>query len=135
MSIPSRLLKLAIKLTPNVLVIWLANWLLKGIAELLEFRFDVDSRRLYVQVRLYGEKDCIAVLLEDFALFKDGDCYRVILNRAQSDRPWLTNLLARVTGTAWKIPSMPQYAAQLDLIAELFQPLAAEAKQIGHSKG
>lgn len=121
MSIKSTLVKIAIKLTPNFLIIWVANVVLKGIAELLRFDFDVDARTLYVQTRLYGEKDTIDMILEDFAVFNDGDSYRVIVHHASSDRPWLNNLLARIIGKAWKIPAMPEFSAQLDLFAELFK--------------
>ncbi|AEF99286.1 hypothetical protein Metme_0848 [Methylomonas methanica MC09] len=55
MSIKSALLKIVIKLTPNILIIWVSNIILKGIAELTEFNFDIDARKLHVQTRLYGE--------------------------------------------------------------------------------
>ncbi|PPD30167.1 MAG: hypothetical protein CTY19_16280 [Methylomonas sp.] len=126
MSIKSNLIKIVIKLTPNMLIVWVANFILKGIAELLAFNFDVDARTLYVQTRLYGEIDSIEVVLEDFAVFNDGDSYRFIIHHARSDRPWLNNLLSRVIGKAWKIPALPQFAAQMDLVAELFK-----AKPIG----
>jgi len=121
MSIKSSLIKLVIKLTPNILIIWVSNIILKGIAELTEFNFDVDSRRIYVQTRLYGEEGTIEVSLEDFAVFHDGESYRFIIHHAKSDRPWLNNLLSRVIGKAWKIPEIPQRAAQLELVAELFK--------------
>ncbi len=124
MSLQSALVKLAIKLTPSVLIIWIANILLKGIAELSRFDFDLDERRLFVQTRLYGEEDSIDVVLEDFAVFHDGEAYRVIVHQANSDRLWLNNVLARITGKAWKIPAMPQFASQLDLLAEVFQSKA-----------
>src|SRR5574343_1261558 len=126
MSIKSNLIKLVIKLTPNMLIVWVANFILKGIAELLAFNFDVDARTLYVQTRLYGESDTIEVVMEDFAVFNDGDSYRFIIHHARSDRAWLNNLLSRVIGKAWKIPALPQFAAQMDLIAELFK-----AKPVG----
>lgn len=121
MSIKSSLIKIVIKLTPSVLIIWVANILLKGVAELLAFNFDIDGRKLYVQTRLYGEEGTIDVSLENFAVFSDGEGYRFIIHHAYSDRPWLNNLLSRVIGKAWKIPAFPQFAAQLDLIAELFK--------------
>jgi len=119
MSIKSRLVKMVIKLTPNLLIIWVSNIILKGIAELTEFNFDLEARKVYVQTRLYGEKETIEVCLEDFAVFSDGDSYRFIIHQAKSDRPWLNNLLAHITGKAWKIPAIPQLAAQLELLTEL----------------
>lgn len=121
MSIKSSLLKTVIKLTPNILIIWVSNLVLKGIAELTRFNFDVDARKIYVQTRLYGEEGTIEVCLEDFAVFHDGESYRFIIHHAKSDRPWLNNLLSRVIGKAWKIPEIPQLTAQLEVIAELFK--------------
>lgn len=128
MSIKSALLKIVIRLTPNIFIIWVSNIILKGIAELTEFNFDIDARTLHVQTKLYGEEGTIDVSLEDFAVFHDGETYRVIVHHARSDRPWLNNLLARIIGKAWKIPALPQFAAQLELVAELFkaQPPAIE---------
>jgi len=121
MSIKSSLIKMAIKLTPNILIIWGANIVLKGIAELTEFNFDFDARKVYLQTRLYGEEGTIEVCLEDFAVFSDGESYRFIIYQAKSDRPWLNNLLSRFIGKAWKIPAMPQLTAQLELLTELFK--------------
>ncbi len=121
MSFKSSLIKIAIKLTPNALIVWGANFILKGIAELTAFNFDLDARKVYVQTRLYGEADTIEISLEDFAVFNDGESYRFILHHASSDRPWLNNILARVIGKAWKIPEIPHLAAQLEMIAEVFK--------------
>lgn len=121
MSIKSSLLKILIKLTPNIVIIWASNIILKGIAELIKFNFDVDSRKVYVQTRLYGEEGTIDVHLEDFSVFHDGEAYRFIIHHAQSDRLWLNNLLARFIGKAWKIPALPQFSSQIELLAELFK--------------
>ncbi len=120
MSIKSSLIKMIIKLTPNLLIIWVSNIILKGIAELTEFSFDLDARKVYVKTRLYGEQETIEISLEDFAVFSDGESYRFIIHHAQSDRPWLNNLLAHFIGKAWKIPAIPQLTAQLELLTELF---------------
>lgn len=120
MSIKSSLIKWVIKLTPDILIIWGANFILKGIAELTEFNFDLETRKVYVKTRLYGEQDTIAVTLEDFAVFNDGESYRFIIHQANSDRPWLNNLLSRVIGKAWKIPAIPQLSGPLELVAEIF---------------
>jgi hypothetical protein len=94
---------------------------LKGIAELTEFSFDLEARKIYVQTRLYGEEKTIEIWLEDFAVFSDGESYKFIIHQAKSDRPWLNNLLSRITGKAWKIPAIPQLSAQLELLTELFK--------------
>jgi hypothetical protein len=119
MSIKSGLVKMVIKLTPNLLIIWVSNIILKGIAELTEFSFDLEARKVYVQTRLYGEKETIEICLEDFAVFSEGDSYRFIIHQAKSDRPWLNNILAHFTGKAWKIPTIPQLTPQLELLTEL----------------
>ncbi|CAI8825925.1 conserved protein of unknown function [Methylocaldum szegediense] len=121
MSMKSGLIKMAIKLTPNRLVIWVANRILKGIAELTKFRFDLDARQLYVQTRLYGEQDTIDVCFEGFGVFNDGGSYKFIVPQATSNRPWLNNLLSRIAGKAWQIPAMPPLEPQLELAAELFK--------------
>jgi hypothetical protein len=121
MSIKSILIKMVIKLTPNILIIWVSNIIFKGIAELTAFSFDLEARKVYVQTRLYGEEKTIDVWLEDFAIFSDGESYRFIVHQAKSDRPWLNNLLSRIIGKAWKIPAVPQLTAQLELLTELFQ--------------
>ena len=110
------------------MIIWVANIVLKGIAELTAFNFDIDTRKVYVQTRLYGETGTIAVHLEDFAVFHDGESYRFIVHQAASDRPWLNNILAHIVGKAWKIPEIPHLTAQLGLLAELFKasPTALE---------
>jgi hypothetical protein len=119
MSLISKIIKIAIKLTPSALIIWVGNFVLKGIAQLTEFSFDLDSRKVHVQTRLYGEVDTIDVWLEDFAVVTDGETYEFMIKQAKSDRPWLTNILALVVGKAWKIPAIPQLAPYLGLVAEL----------------
>jgi hypothetical protein len=130
MSIKSSLIKMVIKLTPNILIIWVSNIILKGIAELTEFSFDLEARKVYIQTRLYGEEETIEVCLEDFAVFSDGESYRFIIHQAKSDRPWLNNLLSRVIGKAWKIPAIPQLTAQLELLTELFKAKAPALEKI-----
>ncbi|MDO9239633.1 MAG: hypothetical protein Q7U30_06420, partial [Methylicorpusculum sp.] len=63
----------------------------------------------------------IEVCVEDFAVFNDGESYRVIIHHATSDRPWLNNLLSRIIGKAWKIPAIPKLTSQLEIVAELFK--------------
>lgn len=126
MSFKTGLIKMAIKLTPNMMVIWGANIILKGIAELKDFSFDLDARTAYVQTQLYGEAEMIEVWLEDFAVVKDEESYKLIIHRAQSNRPWLNNLLSRIVGKTWKIPAIPQFAAEIELISELFKAESPE---------
>jgi hypothetical protein len=38
----------------------------------------------------------------------------------------LNNLLARIVGKAWKIPVIPQLAAHIELISELFKAESPE---------
>ncbi|TAL42690.1 MAG: hypothetical protein EPN89_17195 [Methylovulum sp.] len=121
MSIQSSLIKMAIKLTPNILIIWASNIIFKGIAELTAFSCDLETRKVYVQTRLYGEEETIEVWLEDFAVFNDGESYRFIIRQAKSNRPWLNNLLSRIIGKAWEIPATLQLTTQLELLTELFK--------------
>ena len=121
MSFKTSLIKMAIKLTPNIIIIWVANIILKGIAELTDFNFDIDARKAYVQIQLLGESETIEVWLEDFAIISDEESYQLIIHQAQSNRIWLNNILARIAGKAWKIPVIPQFAAQIELVAELLK--------------
>jgi hypothetical protein len=126
MSFKTSLIKIAIKLTPNMMIIWVANIILKGIAELKDFNFDLDARTAYVQIQLLGEAETIDVWLENFAIVSDGESYQFIIQQAQSNRLWLSNLLSRLIGKAWKIPVIPQLATHLELIAELFKAESPE---------
>ncbi len=121
MSYKSSLIKIAIKLTPNIMILWVANIILKGIAELTEFNFDLDARKVYVQTMLYGETEAIEVWVDGFAIISEEESYKFIIQQAQSNKPWLNNLLARFVGKAWKIPVIPQLAAHIGLIAELLK--------------
>ncbi len=121
MSYKTGLIKMAIKWTPNAMIIWVANIVLKDIAELKDFNFDLETRKVYVQTQLLGESETIDVWLEDFAIINDEDGYKFIVQQARSNRIWLTNLLSRIVGKAWKIPVIPQLAAQMELISELFK--------------
>jgi hypothetical protein len=126
MSFKSSLIKIAIKLTPNILILWVANIILKGIAELTDFSFDLDARKVYTQIQLVGESETIEVWLEGFAITRDQESYKLIIQRAQSNRLWLDNLLSRFVGKAWKIPVTAQIKPQIELIAELFKAESPE---------
>lgn len=121
MSFTTSLVKIAIKLTPNILVKWTANIILKGIAEFSDFIFDIDSRTAFLQVTLAGESEPITVSVDGFVIVSEGDNHRLIIQQAQSNRLWLNNVLSRVVGKAWNIPVIPQYKAQIELVAELFK--------------
>jgi len=121
MSFKTSLVKIAIELTPNIIVLWVANIILKGIAELSDFIIDLDTRTAYVQLTLFGEVEPIEVSLDGFAIVSDEESHQLIIRQAQSNRPWLNNLLSRIVGKAWKIPEIPQYKAQIEFVAELFK--------------
>jgi hypothetical protein len=126
MSVKISLVKMAIKCTPNMMIIWVANIMLKGIAELTEFSFDLDTRKAYVQTTLYGETEMIEVWLDGFAVVSDEDSHKLIIQQAQSNRPWLNNLLSRIVEKEWKIPVIPQFQAQIELIIELLKAESPE---------
>lgn len=119
---------MAIKWTPKMMILWVANIKLKGIAELLDFSFDLDARKVYVHTQLFGETETIEVWLEDFAIVNDAGSYQLIVQLAQSNRPWLNNLLSLIVGKAWKIPAIPQFTAELELISELFKAETPESE-------
>lgn len=127
MSFQARMIRTALKLTPHGLVCWVANRALKGIATLKSFDLDLDARRFHVQTHLAGEPEPIEVRVEGFALLRDGAECRFIVERASSNRLWLNNLLAKVTGKAWKIPVPEGQAARVALAAELLGPRPPQA--------
>jgi hypothetical protein len=126
MSFKSSLIKTVIKWTPNTLIIWVANIILKGIGELTDFSFDLEARKAYTQIQLAGESETIEVWLEDFAIISDEESYRLTVQKAQANRLWLNNLLSRIVGKAWKIPVTDETRPQVELIAELFKPESPE---------
>lgn len=111
-----------------MMIIWVANIILKGIAELTDFSFDLEARTAYVQIQLLGESETIEVWLEDFAIVSDEGSYQLIIQQAKSNRVWLNNLLSRIAGKAWGIPEIPQLTAHMELISELFKTESAEAE-------
>lgn len=121
MSFKTRVIKLAIKWTPKILVLWVGNIALKGIATIADFNFDIDARKAYVKTTLLGEAEPIEVWLEDFTVISQEGAYHFILQQAQSNKLWLNNILARIVGKAWKIPETPQLSSYLELVAELFK--------------
>lgn len=122
MSYKASLIKLAIKWTPKTLVLWAGNLALTGIARFADFHVDLDARRIYVCTTLHGEVEPIEVWLEDFVVLTDGESHQAILHTARSNKPWLTNLLARITGKAFTIPDVPQLKPHLGLVTELLGP-------------
>lgn len=130
MSFKTGLIKMAIKWTPNTMIIWVANIILKDIAELTDFNFDLEARKAYVQIQLVGESETIEVWIEDFAIVSNEGSYQLIIQQAQSNRIWLNNLLSRIAGKAWKIPEIPQLTAHLELISELFKAENPEQEDI-----
>ena len=130
MSLKSKLLKsnlfqgaikLGIKLTPKILVSGVANVVLKGIAKFSKISFNLNKRTAFVKVTLYGEKEPIEVTVDGFEISGEPgkDNYQFILHNAKSNKPWMTNILARITGKAWDIPPVPQFKDEVDFVASL----------------
>jgi hypothetical protein len=128
MSYKTSLIKVAIKLTPNIMIIWVANIILKGIAELTDFNFDIETRKVHVKTMLYGETEAIDVWIDGFGIISDEQSHHFIIQQAQSNKPWLNNILAHFVGKAWKIPALPQFASHIALVAELFKVESLESE-------
>jgi len=122
MSYKTTIIKLAIKWTPKLMVVWTTNLILKGIAQLIDFDLDIEARKFYAHIKLEGEAESIEVWLNDFAIASKDNAYQLLIQDAQSNRIWLTNIFKHITGRAWNIPVPPQFAGHFKLIAELFQP-------------
>jgi len=129
MSFKSSVVKMAIKMTPDILVKWIANLVLKGIAEFSEFNFDIDARTAYVQLTLYGEAEPIEIWIDGFGITSEEDSRHMLIRHARSNRPWMDNLLNRFTGKAWRIPALPQFQSHLDLVTELLQAKDQDQEQ------
>ncbi len=116
-----RAIKLGIKLTPKILVSSVANVVLKGIAKFSKISFNLNKRTAFVRVTLYGEKEPIEVTVDGFEISGNPgkDNYQFILHHAKSNKPWMTNILARITGKAWDIPPVPQFKDEIDFVASL----------------
>ena len=121
MSLKAHLAKIAIKMTPNMLIKLVANIVLKDIAKLTGFNFDIDTRQLFVQVHLAGESETIDVWLEDFSIITDAGSYKFVMQQASSNRVWLDNILSRIVRKEWPIPIPSEMSSQFEFVAELFK--------------
>ena len=130
MSFKATLAKILIKMTPNKLIIWVANIVMKDIAELTGFNFDIDTRSAYMQVQLVGESETIDVWLEGFGIIADEDYYHFIIEQAKSNRIWLGKLLSRFVGKTWKIPLPSHLAPQFKFVAELLKAEPLDTKRL-----
>lgn len=105
MSYKSTLIKFAIKQTPKKMVLWLANKKTKEIAELIDFIFDLDDRKLYAQILMAGDEEAIELWIEDFTLVTYDDSYKIVIHQVKSNRPWLDTLLTKfILEREWKVP-------------------------------
>ncbi len=134
MSYKTFLIKKAVKWTPKTMVLWVANIVLKDFAEMTDFSCDLDTHKVYVQTKLLGESETIDVWLEDFTITHNEGSYQFILNYAKSNKPWLENLFARVTGKFWELPIPPQYDPYAQLLVELLASKALENNLVLPSK-
>ncbi|MGR9054242.1 MAG: hypothetical protein ACU84J_16505, partial [Gammaproteobacteria bacterium] len=100
---------------------WAANFVLRGIAELSDFFFDLDTRTASFRLQLNGEEQPIEISVDGFVVKKEGDARYLIIHDAQANRPWLNNLLGHVTGRPWNIPDIPQYKDKIELVTELLE--------------
>ncbi len=116
-----KIIKIGAKLTPKILVSWVANIVLKGIAEFSKITYDLDARTAFVDVTLYGEEEAIEVAVDGFEIMGEEGNYQFILHKAESNKPWMNNILARISGKAWDIPDIPKYKFQLEIIANLLK--------------
>ena len=124
--------KLGIKLTPKILVAGVANVVLKGIAKFSKISFDLNKRTAFVNVTLYGEDEPIEVTIEGFEILEEKGNYKFILHNAQSNKPWMTNIFARIIGKEWVVPAIPQFKDEIDFVADLLK--VDQPKQVAVKK-
>lgn len=121
MKIAISLTKFVIKWTPRKLISWVANIILKDIAELTTLNFDLEARTAFVQVQLAGESETIDVSVDGFAIIPVQDSYKFVIEKATSNRLWLTNILAKIVKKTWTIPNIPPMAPYIKFVSELLK--------------
>ncbi len=125
MSFRARLIKIALKIanqqTPKKIIIWVANKILKDIAQLTDFSVDLDARTAYSQILLAGETEAIEVWLDGFGMIRAEENYRIIIQQAHSNKVWLTNIFTHIIGKGWKVPVLPPLTPYMELIYELLK--------------
>lgn len=125
-KVTPKIIKLGAKLVPKAIVVWVANIIFKGIAEFSDIIYDLDARTAFVKLTLYGEKEPIEVAVDGFAVLGNTDNYQFVVDKAESNKPWMKNILARVTSQAWDIPDIPKYKLQLEIVASLLKAEGVE---------
>jgi hypothetical protein len=121
MSFTTNLTKKVIKWTPEKVILWIANIVLKDIAKLTAFSFDLDARKSYMEIQLAGEPETMEVWLEGFVIITEEGSHKLIIEQAHSNRLWLDNILSRIIKKAWKIPVIPEMTSQIEFLAELLK--------------
>lgn len=129
-KVAPKIIKIGAKLTPKILVSWVANIVLKGIAEFSKITYDLDARTAFVDVTLYGEDEPIELAMDGFEILGDEGNYQFILHKAESNKPWMNNILARIAGKTWDIPDLPQYKLQLEIIARVLKAERTEQEAV-----
>lgn len=125
-----KIIKMGAKFTPKILVTWIANLVFKGIAEFSTITYDLDARTAFVKVTLYGEEEPIEVAVDGFEIKGDEGNFQFMLHKAESSKPWMNNIFARLVGKAWDIPDLPQYKLQLEIIANLLKAESPESEVV-----
>jgi len=117
MSYKTSLVKMALNNTPKTMVLWAANKKLKGVAQLRDYSYNSEERKLYTQMLLDGEEEAVDVFLDGFTILVDEGIYKLVFQQVRSSRPWLDVLLNKVLlSREWKIPE-----SKMELVQELFE--------------
>ena len=117
MSYKTSLVKMALNNTPKSMVLWAANKKLKGVAQLMDYSYNSEDRKLYTQMVLDGEEEPVDVFLEGFTILVDEGIYKLVFQQARSSRSWIDVLLNKVLlSREWKIPE-----SKIELVQELFE--------------
>ncbi|MCH9698847.1 MAG: hypothetical protein K0U68_12155 [Gammaproteobacteria bacterium] len=119
MSYKASVIKLAINMTPDYVMRCVTNLILKDIAKLTDFTFDLNSRTAQVTFNLSGDPEPITVSVNGFEMTNEDGRHNFILHKAESDRQWVHAILNKVAGKGWKIPVIPRFQSKIDLVAEV----------------
>ena len=125
MSYKTSLVKMALNNTPKGMVLWAANKKLKGVAQLMDYSYNSEDRKLYTQMVLDGEEEPVDVFLEGFTILVDEGIYKLVFQQARSSRSWVDVLLNKVLlSREWKIPE-----SKIELVQELFEVDGSEGNR------
>jgi hypothetical protein len=104
MSIRSKIAKRLHNITGSTSTIFVINKFVEDYGKLLDLKIDQAAKTVEGSVLLHGEGSPIKLRIE-YAMVTHGLSTSVMVRSAQSDKAWLSAVLAKfVVGKTWAIP-------------------------------